>query len=150
MPGWAPDILPASVTTEKDLSDLVEAGYFRKGLASLLDEGLQLEPQRRRGHIVVFTGWFHAGLCLPVHPFLLEFLDTYGIELAQLLPLAILHLNVFRWLRETALWEPPTMRLFLLLFTVHVEERRTLDESTWSAFGSVAVRLRPGFHDEFP
>lgn len=38
----------------------------------------------------------------------------------------------------------------MLLFTVHVEERHTPDESTWSAFGSVAVRLRPGFHDEFP
>lgn len=46
MPGRVPDILPASMTIEKDLSDLVEAGYFRKRPASLPDEG-ELRPQRR-------------------------------------------------------------------------------------------------------
>lgn len=58
-------------------------------------------------------GWFHAGLCVPVHPFLLEFLETYGIELAQLQPSTIVRLNVFRWLCETALHEEPLMKLLL-------------------------------------
>ncbi|XP_024310966.1 uncharacterized protein LOC106866597 [Brachypodium distachyon] len=148
--GWAHDYLLPSSTSPEDLVQLEEAGFFPKGDGILLDgEEFKLDHERRLGCIVVFSAWFHGSLCVLVHPFLMEFLETYGIELAQLHPSAIVKLNVFRWLCETALHEEPSMKLLLFYFTVEVRESLTPDGFSLSAFGSVNLRLRPGFEDDF-
>ncbi|XP_024310683.1 uncharacterized protein LOC106866802 [Brachypodium distachyon] len=148
--GWAHDhLLPSSMSPE-DLAQLEKAGYFPKGDGILPDsEEVRLDQWRRPGCIVAFSAWFHAGLCVPVHPFLLEFLETYGIELAQLHPLTIVRLNVFRWLCETVLHEEPSMKLLLFYFTMEVRELLTPDGFALSTFGSVNLRLRSGFGDDF-
>ncbi|XP_024317854.1 uncharacterized protein LOC112271877 [Brachypodium distachyon] len=121
--GWAHDYLLPSSASPEDPVQLEEAGYFPKGDGILPDgEEFKRDHKRRPGCIVVFSAWFHAGLCVPVHPFLRDFLETYDIRLAQLHPSAIVKLNVFRWLCETALHEEASMKLLLFYFTVEVRD----------------------------
>ncbi|XP_024311493.1 vegetative cell wall protein gp1-like [Brachypodium distachyon] len=61
----------------------------------------------------------------------------------------IVRLNVFRWLCETTLHEEPSMKLLLFYFTVEVRELLTLDSFALRAFGSMNLRLRSGFGDDF-
>ncbi|RRR20696.1 hypothetical protein EHS16_07440 [Streptococcus anginosus] len=127
-----------------------EAGYFFKGDGILFNsEEVRFDSRRRSGCIVVFAVWFYVNLCVSVYFFLLEFLETYGIELVQFYFSVIVKLNVFRWLCETVLHEEFLMKLLLFYFIVEVRESFISDGFILSVFGSVNLRFRSGFGDDF-
>lgn len=129
----------------------MQARYFPREMGVLPPPGeWRLTVAARRDSIAVFGAWFHAGLCVPAHPFLLEFLEEMGLELAHLHPSAILHLNVFRWLCEMATDGPPTTDLLFHFFRMEVKLLKVSDSSFESIFSFIFLRLRRLFAREYP
>ena len=62
--------------------------------------------------LVVFEGYFWRGLGLPVHPFLQDLLEYWGVILCNLHLNTILHISVFIHFCEVYLGIVPHFNLF--------------------------------------
>jgi len=74
---------PSNIT-EDTISEFEKRSYFDFGLARAPSD--ELEPKPVTGEAVVFEEFFIAGLRMPPHPRLAEYLTKFNVELHQLTP----------------------------------------------------------------
>lgn len=98
---------------------------------------------------MVFSSWFHTGLCMLVNPLINDFLDTYGFEFAHLHSSVILKLNVFRRLCEMTLGVDLTLRLLMYFYEVELRSKESSDGTIEGIFGLVYLKLKHLFTDVF-
>jgi hypothetical protein len=70
------------------------------------DEGEKTCPHPEENEVVVFRSFLKAGLRFPLSSFVVEVLKTFEIYLHQLIPEAIIRLNIFVWAARSQGLEP--------------------------------------------
>jgi len=73
-------------------------------------------PKPHTNEAVVFEDYFWRGLGFPVHPFLRDLLEFWGVSLCNLHPNTILHISIFIQFYEVYLGIVPHFNLFRHLF----------------------------------
>lgn len=130
------DRVGKSEVTEAELKLLHEEGIIRNGWWLLRSEERWIS-RKHVGTLMALHSWFDAGLCVPIHPFIVTLMRTYGFDLVHLHPRSILRLNIFRWMCETVLHEPPSLSVFHYFFEVVIRPGKI-----HNVFGSAVVRFR--------
>ena len=109
---WVPSLMG-----ETELNKMVEAGILPNhvivGWSPVNGEPY---PMPHIDKIVVFEYYFWRGLGLPVHPFLQDLLEYWGVSLCNLHPNTILHISGFIHFYEAYLGILPHFNLFRHLF----------------------------------
>ena len=109
---WVP-----SQIGEAGLNQLVEVGVLpdraTTGWRLALGESF---PTPHTDEAVVFEDYFWRGLGVPVHPFLRDLLELWGVTLCNLHPNTILHISIFIHFCEAYLGILPHFNLFRHLF----------------------------------
>jgi hypothetical protein len=96
-----------STISEGDMSKLMNLGYFseaKKELVHFGGEEITLKPGK--DEVVVFKGFFKAGLRFPLNGMIADVLKKFGIYLHQLTPNAIVRLSVYIWALRSQGVEP--------------------------------------------
>ena len=109
---WGP-----SVMGEMELNEMVEAGILPDHITARwrpTDGEPYLMPHT--DELVVFEDYFLCGIGLPIHPFLRDLLEYWGVSLCNLYPNTILHISVFIHFCEVYLGILPHFNLFRHLF----------------------------------
>ena len=98
---------------EMDLNDMVEAGVLPDRVtAGWRQADSELYPMPHTDELVVFEDYFWRGLGLPVHPFLRDLLEYWGVSLCNLHSNTILHISMFIHFYEVYLGILPHFNLF--------------------------------------
>ena len=85
----------ASTVKEKDIANLLAAGYLAADIAHrLLDDG-QVIPTPGPHERVVFLAHFVRGLGFPLHPFIRGLTFYYGLDFHDVAPNFVLNISVF-------------------------------------------------------
>ena len=105
---WVPSLMG-----ETELNEMVEAGTLPNRVTTewRLADG-EPYPMPHTDEIVVFEDYFWRGLGLPVHPFLRDLLEYWGVSLCNLHLNTILHIFVFIHFCEVYLGILPHFNLF--------------------------------------
>ena len=69
-------------------------------------------PMPHTDDVVVFEDYFWCGLGVPIHPFLQDLLEFWGVSLCNLHPNTILHISIFIHFCEAYLRILPHLNLF--------------------------------------
>jgi hypothetical protein len=80
--------------------------YFRDLSVVRADEGEKTCPHPEENEVAVFRSFLKAGLRFPLSSFVVEVLKTFEIYLHQLIPEAIIRLNIFVWAVRSQGLEP--------------------------------------------
>jgi hypothetical protein len=88
------------------------ACYFPKGFAQ--PPSAEPVPDPQENEAIVFEDFFIAGLCIPLHPILLDILRKFQVQLHQLTPNAIVQISKFVW-AVTSCRGHPTADVFIYL-----------------------------------
>ena len=108
---WVPSLMG-----EMELNEMVEAGILPDRVtAGWCPADDKPYPMPHTDKIVVFKDYF-CGLGLPVHPFLRDLLEYWGVSLCNLHSNTILHISVFIHFCEVYLGILPHFNLFRHFF----------------------------------
>jgi hypothetical protein len=80
--------------------------YFRDLSVVRADEGEKTCPTPEENEVVVFRSFLKAGLRFPLSSFVVEVLKIFEIFLHQLIPEAIIRMNIFVWAVRSQGFEP--------------------------------------------
>jgi len=107
----------SSLLAKMELNEMVEAGVLpdRVTVGWRPTDGGPY-PMPHTDEIVVFEDYFWRGLGLPVHPFLRNLLEFWGVSLCNLHPNTILHISGFIHFCEVYLGILPHFNLFRHFF----------------------------------
>ena len=110
------ELVPSRIG-EAELNRLVEAGVLldraSAGWRPTLGESF---PMPHTDEAVVFEDYFWRGFGFPVHPFMRDLLELWGVTLCNLHPNTILHISIFIHFCEAYLGILPHFNLFRHLF----------------------------------
>jgi hypothetical protein len=85
-----------STVSEADMPMMIKLGYFVEAKKKLIRfGGEETTPKPEDDEVVVFRGFFKAGLRFPLHEMIGDVLGDFKIYLHQLTPNAIVRLSVF-------------------------------------------------------
>ena len=89
---------------ETELNEMMEAGVLPNHVTvGWRPADSEPYPMPHTDELVAFEDYFWHGLGLPVHPFLRDLLEYWGVSLCNLHPNTILHISVFIHLCEVYL-----------------------------------------------
>ncbi|KAK1613246.1 hypothetical protein QYE76_036919 [Lolium multiflorum] len=108
----------ASSITKRDEKRARSLGLVSSDEGNVILPGAISPPNPPAGFTMVFLSFLYRGLLLPTHEFLLRLLRTYEIQLWQLTPNSILHVDVFITLCEAFLGIEPHFGLWKKIFYV--------------------------------
>ena len=91
-------------------------GFLSRAEGDVILPGADARPNPPPGFTVIFLAYLLRGLSLPAHEFLRCLLFTYGIQLWQLTPNALLHLAIFITVCESFLGIEPHFGLWKKVF----------------------------------
>ena len=128
-----------SLITEREKNKAMKLGLVSRTEGDVMMPGADERPNPPPGFTVMFLAYLFRGLSLPAHEFLKCLLFTYGIQLWQLTPNAILHLAIFITVCECFLGIEPHFGLWKKVFFV---KRHGNDQGTF-VIGSVGFSVRP-------
>ena len=98
---------------EAELNRLVEAGILPDRITTGWWPALgEPFPMPHTNEAIVFEDYFLCGLGFPVHPFLRDLLEFWGVSLCNLHPNTILHISIFIHFCEVFLGILPHFNLF--------------------------------------
>jgi hypothetical protein len=80
--------------------------YFRDLSVVRADEGEKTCPTPEENEVVIFRSFLKAGLRFPLSSFVVEVLKTFEIYLHQLIPEALIRMNIFVWVVRSQGLEP--------------------------------------------
>jgi hypothetical protein len=80
--------------------------YFRDLSVVRADKGEKTCPTPEENEVVIFQSFLKAGLRFPLSSFVVEVLKTFKIYLHQLIPEAIIRMNIFVWAARSQGLEP--------------------------------------------
>ena len=83
-----------SLITDREKSKAQKLGLISRKEGDVIMPGADERPNPPPGFTVLFLAYLFRGLSLPAHEFLRCLLFSYGIQLWQLTPNAILHLAI--------------------------------------------------------
>jgi len=102
---------------------LVAHGLLQaKSLSNFLGPGEHEIPSPSPDQSVLFVSFVRAGLCYPPSDFLLELLESYGIQIHHLTPNGVLFLSAFAHFCEVYVGIPPYLLLFHYFFRVRLSD----------------------------
>lgn len=132
--------------TQVSKDDIVELQYLgfqpRKSWRYVPGETI---PHPKPNEAIVFLDSLKLGLCFPCHPFVLEVLRRYHVQLHELTPNAFVHLGRFVWL-STSFGGAPDIKVFAPEFLLSSQARRVKvgDRKTLCNYGRFAFKPRHG------
>ena len=134
-----------SKTGTAELKKLVAAGVLPdQATAGWRPAVGEFFPTPNTDEAVVFEDYFWRGLGFPVHPFLRNLLELWGISLCNLHPNTVLHIAIFINFCEAYLGILPHFNLFRHLFCL---KKRGGPGS--KVVGGVYLQLRDGMASEY-
>ena len=134
-----------SKTGTAELKKLVAAGVLPdQATAGWRPAVGEFFPTPNTDEAVVFEDYFWRGLGFPVHPFLRNLLELWGISLCNLHPNTVLHIAIFINFCEAYLGILPHFNLFRHLFCL---KKRGGPGS--KVVGGVYLQLRDGMANEY-
>ena len=102
---------------EMELNEMVEAGVLpNRVTVGWRPADSEPYPMPHTDELVAFEDYFWHGLGLPVHPFLRDLLEYWGVSLCNLHLNTILHISMFIHFCEFYLGILPHFNLFRHLF----------------------------------
>ena len=105
---WVPSLM-----VETELNEMVEVGILPDhAIAGWRPADSEPYPMPQTDKLIVFEAYFWRGLGLPVHPFLQDLLEYWGVSLCNLHLNTILHIYVFIHFYEVYLGILPHFNLF--------------------------------------
>jgi hypothetical protein len=104
---WQPShaVFGKSIIKENHLVNM-RGRYFRDLSVVRADEGEKTCPTPEENEVVIFQSFLKAGLRFPLSSFVVEVLKTFKIYLHQLIPEAIIRMNIFVWAARSQGLEP--------------------------------------------
>jgi hypothetical protein len=96
-----------------------QLGYFRARAGRVPGTEKTPNPQ---GVVVVFEAFFEAGLRFPCHPFVVEVLKHFNVQLHQLTSNAIVALSKYVWAMTTYGGEP-SIEVFVKHYCLHWQKK---------------------------
>ena len=114
-------------------------GFLPRAEGDVVLPGADARPNPPPGFTVIFLAYLLRGLSLPAHEFLRCLLFTYGIQLWQLTPNALLHLAIFITVCESFLGIEPHFGLWKKIFFL----KRHGNEVGPYVLGGVGFSVRP-------
>ena len=101
---WRPShaVFGKSSIKESHLANM-RGRYFWDLSIVRADEGEKTSPTPEENEVVVFRSFLKAGLRFPLSRFVVEVLKIFEIHLHQLIPEAIIRMNIFVWAEEPRL-----------------------------------------------
>ena len=109
---WVPSLMG-----EMELNEMVEAGVLPdRVITGWRPADGEPYPMPHTDELIVFEDYLWRGLGLPVHPFLRDLLEYWGVSLCNLHLNTILHIYVFIHFCEVYLGILPHFNLFRYLF----------------------------------
>ena len=109
---WVPSLMG-----ETEINGMVEAGFLPDHVtAGWRPANGEPYPMPHTDEVVVFEDYFWHELGFPVHPFLRDLLEFWGVSLCNLHPNTILHISIFIHFCEAYLKILPHFNLFRHLF----------------------------------
>jgi hypothetical protein len=97
------------------VQDMQRLGYFGSRVARV--PGTEEVPAPE-GELVVFEAFFAAGLCLPAHRFVGEFLHRFSVQIHHLTPNAVVALSKYVW-ATTSYGGQPSVEVFAKYYCLH-------------------------------
>jgi hypothetical protein len=117
--------------------------YFRDLSVVRADEGEKTCPTPEENEVVIFRSFLKAGLRFPLSSFVVEVLKTFEIYLHQLIPEAIIRMNIFVWaLRSQGL--EPNAKSFCNIHELLYETKPWGKEQYHNNFGCYSFGARSG------
>ena len=109
---WVPSLMG-----ETELNEMVEAGILPDCvITGWRPADGEPYPMPHTNEVVVFEDYFWHRLGVPVHPFLRDLLEYWGVSLCNLHPNTILHISIFIHFCDAYLGILPHFNLFRHLF----------------------------------
>jgi len=109
---WVPSLMG-----ETELNEMVAAGILpERVIAGWRPVDGEPYPMPHTDEVIVFEDYFYRGLGIPIHPFLRDLLEYWGVSLCNLHPNTILHISIFIQFCEAFLRILPHFNLFRHLF----------------------------------
>ena len=127
-------------TQEAELDLLVAHGLIQEKFLSNFSspgEHLILSPSPDQSVLFIPVVW--TGLCYPPSDFLLEFIESYQIQVHHLTPNGVLFLSAFTHFCEVFLGIPPCLLLFRYFFRMWLS-----DSKNPPFFGCCLIQTRQG------
>ena len=105
---WVPSLMG-----EAEINRMVEASVLPDRVtAGWRPANGEPYPMPHTDEVVVFEDYFWRGLGFPIHPFLRDLLEFWGVSLSNLHPNTILHISIFVHFCEAYLRILPHFNLF--------------------------------------
>jgi hypothetical protein len=104
---WRPShaVFCKSSIKENHLANM-RGRYFQDLSVVRADEGEKTCPTPEENEVMIFRSFLKAGLRFPLSSFVMEVLKTFKIYLHQLIPEAIIRMNIFVWAVRSQGLEP--------------------------------------------
>ena len=128
-----------SLMTDREKNKMQKMGFLPRAEGDVVLPGAFARPNPPPGFTVIFLAYLLRGLSLPAHEFLRCLLFTYGIQLWQLTPNALLHLAIFITVCESFLGIEPHFGLWKKVFFL----KRHGNELGTFVLGGVGFSVRP-------
>jgi hypothetical protein len=117
--------------------------YFRDLSVVRADEGEKTCPTPEENEVVIFRSFLKAGLRFPLSSFVVEVLKTFEIYLHQLIPEAIIRMNIFVWAARCQGLEP-NAKSFCNIHELLYETKPWGKEQYHNNFGCYSFGARSG------
>jgi hypothetical protein len=117
--------------------------YFRDLSIVRADEGEKTCPTPEENEVVIFRSFLKAGLRFPLSSFVVEVLKTFEIYLHQLIPEAIIRMNIFVWAARSQGLEP-NAKSFCNIHELLYETKPWGKEQYHNNFGCYSFGARSG------
>jgi hypothetical protein len=117
--------------------------YFRDLSVVRADEGEKTCPTPKENEVVIFQSFLKAGLRFPLSSFVVEVLKTFEIYLHQLIPEAIIRMNIFVWAVRSQGLEP-NAKSFCNIHELFYETKPWGKEQYHNNFGCYSFGARSG------
>jgi hypothetical protein len=117
--------------------------YFRDLSIVRADEGEKTCPTPEENEVVIFRSFLKAGLRFPLSSFVVEVLKTFEIYLHQLIPEAIIRMNIFVWAARSQGLEPDA-KSFCNIHELLYETKPWGKEQYHNNFGYYSFDARSG------
>jgi hypothetical protein len=141
---WRPShaVFGKSSIKESHLANM-RGRYFRDLSIVRADEGEKTCPTPEENEVVVFRSFLKAGLRFPLSRFVVEVLKIFEIHLHQLIPEAIIRMNIFVWAVRSQGLEPDA-KSFCNIHELLYETKPWGKEQYHNNFGCYSFGSRSG------
>jgi hypothetical protein len=141
---WRPShaVFGKSSIKESHLANM-RGRYFRDLSMVRADEGEKTCPTPEENEVVVFRSFLKAGLRFPLSRFVVEVLKIFEIHLHQLIPEAIIRMNIFVWAVRSQGLEPDA-KSFCNIHELLYETKPWGKEQYHNNFGCYSFGSRSG------